>query len=270
MNNLTQRIITASILAFILIFSIFKLPPQVFIFIMFVAVAIGLFEFFKLLNIKSLFFKMAISILFSVVLFFEFSSLVVGLPPVISIFSVVFWIYNLFLVTQYPRFKPLKNKVIQVSKAYLLFAPVLLVFIAMTVFSDMKIMILWLFGIVWGADVFAYFSGKKFGKTKLVPKLSGGKTVEGVVGGLIGVIIVSIVFLSIQEIALVDYPKYLLLALITGIFSVVGDLYESIYKREAGVKDSGNILPGHGGILDRIDSLLAATPIFFVGLMAIQ
>ena len=85
--------------------------------------------------------------------------------------------------------------------------------------------------LVWGADSFAYFAGKAFGKHKLAPNLSGGKTIEGVVGGLIGVLLITGVWMFVTN--NVNY-NFLLLALITGIFSVVGDLYESIYKREAG------------------------------------
>jgi phosphatidate cytidylyltransferase len=120
--------------------------------------------------------------------------------------------------------------------------------------------------LVWVADIGAYFSGKKFGRHKLAPGISPGKTIEGVVGGLaLNAVWISFVFMITQGWGL-SYIPFLLLGLVTTAVSVVGDLFESILKREAGLKDSGKILPGHGGVLDRIDSVIAATPVYLGGL----
>ncbi len=116
---------------------------------------------------------------------------------------------------------------------------------------------------VWSADCFAYFSGKAFGKHKLAPELSPNKTIEGVVGGLLGVCLIAV--LSGWLVLNLSFPRlsvWIIAGLSIAIFSVVGDLYESRLKRLAGVKDSGHLLPGHGGILDRIDGVIAATPVF--------
>ena len=119
---------------------------------------------------------------------------------------------------------------------------------------------------IWAADVGAYFTGKRFGKTKLSPTVSPGKTWEGLIGGLIlvALIFVPLIFIYIDSDAA-------LLVLITVLFtagiSVFGDLFESKIKRFAGFKDSSQILPGHGGVLDRIDSLLAGAPFFVMGLI---
>lgn len=125
---------------------------------------------------------------------------------------------------------------------------------------------MYLLTLVWMADIGAYFSGKNFGRNKLAPGISPGKTWEGVLGGLVvnSIWITLIYFLT--DGWGVNYPAFLILGLITSALSVVGDLYESILKREAGLKDSGKILPGHGGVLDRIDSVIAATPVFLFGL----
>lgn len=123
---------------------------------------------------------------------------------------------------------------------------------------------------VWAADCFAYFIGKAFGKTKLAPTLSPNKTVEGVIGGVLGVCLVAGLFgLFVLDFSLKNLLVWMIAGLSTAVFGVVGDLYESRLKRLAGVKDSGHLLPGHGGILDRIDGLIAATPIF-VTLVFIQ
>jgi len=115
-------------------------------------------------------------------------------------------------------------------------------------------------------DVGAFFTGKLFGKRKLAPALSPNKTWEGVWGGVTLNVAVSIVFAIllnryVQPFAPIDYAIFAALALIVAFFSVVGDLAESMLKRNRELKDSGSILPGHGGLLDRIDGLMAATPI---------
>ncbi len=116
------------------------------------------------------------------------------------------------------------------------------------------------------ADSMAYLTGKMWGRHKLAPDLSPGKTREGLLGGLGGVVAVAIVTVLYLQPTVFDAISFLFLSLITGLFSVEGDLFESLLKREAGVKDSGTLLPGHGGILDRFDSHIAAAPIFLIGL----
>ncbi len=117
------------------------------------------------------------------------------------------------------------------------------------------------------ADTAAYFSGKKFGKRKLAPELSPGKTIEGGLGGLLGVFIWSILGAWYFQVPANYWMYFILLSLLTAVISIAGDLFVSMMKRESGFKDSGSILPGHGGILDRLDSLLAALPIFTSGLV---
>lgn len=129
--------------------------------------------------------------------------------------------------------------------------------------------LLYLLSLVWVADIGAYFSGRKFGKHKLAPGISPSKTWEGVAGGIIlntGWILFVFLISSGWDIAI---WQFLLIGLVTSIISVVGDLYESILKREASVKDSSKLLPGHGGVLDRIDSVIAATPVFVIGLYVV-
>ncbi len=129
--------------------------------------------------------------------------------------------------------------------------------------------LLYLLTLVWVADIGAYFSGRKFGKHKLAPGISPGKTWEGVAGGIILNIVWILIVFQISSGWEIALWQFLLIGLATSLISVVGDLYESILKREASVKDSGKLLPGHGGVLDRIDSLISATPIFVVGLYAV-
>jgi len=118
--------------------------------------------------------------------------------------------------------------------------------------------------LIWVADIGAYFAGKRFGKNKLAVNISPGKTVEGLIGALILTSVYTLLSSFYFELENQAVIILLLISILLTFISVVGDLYESTLKREVGLKDSGSILPGHGGILDRIDSVLAAMPVFSV------
>ena len=133
--------------------------------------------------------------------------------------------------------------------------------------TDGTWLILLLLLIVWAADTGAYFAGKTFGKKKLAVHLSPGKTQAGLVGGLITAALVALLAASLMPITGFEPTKLILLSLVTALVSVGGDLLISLHKRISGFKDSGKLLPGHGGVLDRIDSLLVAAPFFALGLL---
>jgi phosphatidate cytidylyltransferase len=124
-------------------------------------------------------------------------------------------------------------------------------------------LLLFLLLLVVAADIGAYFAGRAFGKHKLAPKVSPGKTWEGVAGGLFAALLMAALGVWWFDMSTVPF---MILCLVVAIASVVGDLTESLFKRHAGLKDSGSILPGHGGVLDRVDSVTAAAPVFVIGL----
>ena len=119
--------------------------------------------------------------------------------------------------------------------------------------------------LVWAADTGAYFSGRRFGKRKLAPRISPNKTVEGLAGGVLLAVVVALVGAPLAGATLAQMPAVALVAVATILASVTGDLFESLLKRHIGVKDSGDLIPGHGGVLDRMDSVLAALPVFALG-----
>ncbi len=120
--------------------------------------------------------------------------------------------------------------------------------------------------IAWAADSGAYFAGVRYGKTKLAPRISPGKSWEGVIGGVVAILLLAVA--ANQSWLFLDWSELhwlLFLTLVTMFFSVIGDLFESLMKRHSGHKDSSDLIPGHGGLMDRLDSLLAVLPIFVIG-----
>lgn len=119
--------------------------------------------------------------------------------------------------------------------------------------------------LVWAADTGAYFAGRRFGRRKLAPRISPAKTWAGAVGGVAATLLLAVAAAPLLGVPWNALHRLLLLVLLAVIASIVGDLFESLVKRHAGAKDSSALIPGHGGVLDRIDSLLAALPVFAVG-----
>ncbi|OQW95835.1 MAG: hypothetical protein BWK79_00995 [Beggiatoa sp. IS2] len=130
--------------------------------------------------------------------------------------------------------------------------------------------VIFLLVLIWTADSSAYFVGKRWGRLKLADKISPSKTWEGVAGALLSNTLITLVFTWLQGMTWQKTIIFMMLSLLTVIASIVGDLVESAFKRQAHLKDSGQLLPGHGGVLDRIDSLTSAAPIFVMGLTLLE
>ena len=127
--------------------------------------------------------------------------------------------------------------------------------------------VMFLLVLVWSADSGAYVAGRKFGAHKLALRISPGKTWEGVLGGMLFAVVPAVLAGLYWYEGTGPLAVFLVVCLFTVAFSIVGDLLESLLKRQAHVKDSGRLLPGHGGILDRIDSLTAAAPVYVAGMV---
>ena len=126
-----------------------------------------------------------------------------------------------------------------------------------------RLLILYVLLLVWSMDMGAYVVGKRWGSHRLIPNVSPGKTREGLCGGMVLVLLTAC--MGALWFSLTSWWLWCGLALLTGLVSVLGDLGVSVLKRRCGVKDTGSILPGHGGVLDRLDSLITAMPFFYVG-----
>lgn len=155
---------------------------------------------------------------------------------------------------------PLSNAVVGVATGILLILPTWLALVQLRQAGPLALLAI--MGVVWLADIGAYFAGRRFGKHKLAPTISPGKTWEGALGGGVAVLVYGFLLSSKLPAALGSNYLLLVVALILlTIISVLGDLFESLLKRQAGLKDSSNVLPGHGGVLDRIDSLTSTLPL---------
>lgn len=135
---------------------------------------------------------------------------------------------------------------------------------------DGKDLVLFLLVLIWIADSAAFFCGRRWGRHKLCPAISPGKTREGLLGALLFALLFALAFALLNKMQAIEILKFLVICLVTVMVSVSGDLTVSLIKRTAQLKDSGSILPGHGGIMDRIDSLTAAGPIFLAGIWLIR
>ena len=131
----------------------------------------------------------------------------------------------------------------------------------MTQYNGLLLLAIFIF--IWVNDTGAYLVGSRWGKRRLAPSISPKKSVEGSIGGLL-LVLLSAVILHLLLFPELSWLRILLIATVVAVFGTIGDLFESSLKRQAGVKDSGKLIPGHGGILDRIDSLLLAVPAVYL------
>jgi phosphatidate cytidylyltransferase len=127
-------------------------------------------------------------------------------------------------------------------------------------------LVLFLMGLVWIADSGAFFAGRRWGRHPLAPRISPKKTREGAYGALVTTLIFSAIAGLLLGMDVAGWALFILISMVTVVFSIVGDLFESMVKRQHDVKDSGALLPGHGGVLDRIDSMQAAAPVFLLSM----
>ncbi len=262
---LIQRIITALILAPLFVWAMFAMPSHYFTQLLLVFVALGAWEFSRLIKFKRLVARLSLVIgIVACALVIQNNTQSIKL---VLYLSVLWWMVNLYWVLNYPNktnlwFNPL---IVRITSGVLLLVPMWVALITLQQQYGAEYFLL-LMLIIWGADSGAYFTGKAIGKRKLASKVSPGKSIEGVIGGISVALVVMIMFLQYQNIATSQYLSYLLLTIVVASVSVLGDLFESLFKRVSNIKDSGQILPGHGGVLDRIDSLTAAAPFFLLGL----
>lgn len=266
-----ERIITALVLVAVVLSCMFATTSSYpMLALMIIAAATAGYEWFKLMprktatanKLKAGCFGILTAIFSALALYFNDLALLLWSA---SIFT---WIISFFWVKNYPKYDAWYNPSLNVIGLILVSAAVSAIF---NVWASSPWWLMYLFLLVWGADSGAYFVGRKLGKRKLAPDVSPNKSIEGLFGGIATVAVVIICVQSTYlHLSFTQHILFLLLSIVTVFSSVLGDLFESMIKRRAGIKDSGRILPGHGGVLDRIDSLLAAAPVFAAGIYVLK
>lgn len=254
---LKQRIITAVIALVALSLVLFVVPPLVAELVIAVVVLAGAWEWSAFLGTKITLTRVVYVILIAAVMAIVGMFWPDGAERVLQV-SLVWWMAALIWAFFFPTRIPIAVRwlcgVLVLVPAYV--ALVLL-------YQANPSLLLFALLIVWVADIGAYFAGKRFGRVKLAPSISPGKTWEGVIGGMI-----LVVMLTLGRSVWFETDLAVLIPFALGVagVSIIGDLTVSMFKRTVGLKDSGKLFPGHGGVLDRIDSVAAAAPVFALGL----
>jgi phosphatidate cytidylyltransferase len=269
---LRQRILTALALMLPLVLLVVFAPTWLFAVFALLVIGMAAWEWAQLAGLESRFARagyiIAASILF-VALLLSWRSIGwwSAWPLAVLVLAVLWW---LFVFLALPWYRPgvgsgAGGRLLLRAAGLLTLVPAGLALVWLHTIEPLAV--LYLILLVAAADTGAYFVGRRFGRTKLAPEISPGKTREGLFGALFAVIPVGLLGVWLFGLAAMDALVLGLLSIVVALVSVAGDLQESVLKREAGAKDSGALLPGHGGVLDRIDSLTAAAPVFLFGLL---
>jgi phosphatidate cytidylyltransferase len=260
---LKQRIITALILLPIALGGFFFLDGAAFALFIGVVVTLGAWEWARLAGFEVQSQRVAYAAAVAVILYGAWLLPVVA--PWLLGAAVLWWLVATLLVLSYPDssryWGGLPGKLVI---GLLILLPAWQGLVLLKQWPQANGLIIAVMVLVWGADIGAYFAGKAFGRRKLAPRVSPGKSWEGFYGGLLASLLITLVVGLQQGWQSADLMLALAGAALVVAVSVIGDLTESMFKRQSGIKDSSNLLPGHGGVLDRIDSLTAAIPVFAV------
>jgi phosphatidate cytidylyltransferase len=262
---LRTRILTAAILACILLAGLFLLSPPWAVLAIGAVFTIGAWEWggFGALRGRAARTAYAAGVALLLLLTWRWTAYLPHLTLLLSVACVWWAIALLWLSWAPPRHHPTLALACGLPVLVPAFIALARLQVATQGFARGPQIVLWLVLLVIAADVGAYFAGRSLGRRKLAPRVSPGKTWEGVLGGLLMVALVAwggAAHFGLPPLAVVAFGCFV------GVFSIIGDLTESMFKRAAGLKDSGALLPGHGGLLDRIDSVTAAAPLYALGL----
>lgn len=270
---LKQRIITALILLPLVLWGLFGLAAEHFAYFVALVIGLGAWEWARLAGFQAQ--PVRIAYAFGLVVL---TTLISGsLATAVLYLSLIWWCLATALVLSYPASaKFWSAQWVRLIIGVLTLVPLSEALIVIrtadiTVLESLNVLwvLLYVLVIVWGADTGAYFAGKAFGKRKLAPAVSPGKSWAGVWGGAAATTLIALAVALALSFNFVQVVQLILVTILVTAVSVVGDLTESMFKREAGIKDSSQLLPGHGGVLDRIDSLNAAVPVFTCCLLAL-
>ncbi|MBT8261938.1 MAG: phosphatidate cytidylyltransferase [Bacteroidia bacterium] len=257
MKELIVRSISGVLYISIVIFSLFT-SREWFMGLFFILAGITLNEYLRIINLKSLLAYILLAALFYFLSYEIFDWNALYLFLILCCFVCFYLMKELFRDSDIAMFGPKKYVT---TVFYLIGGFVFLTLIPMHKGYFNPEAVVGVFILVWSNDSIAYLVGKNFGKKKLMERVSPKKTIEGFLGGLAGSLIAGFLIFKFFD----YYPlwMWIIMALIATIFGTIGDLIESKFKRQAGVKDSGVLMPGHGGLYDRLDSIIYASPFLY-------
>ena len=267
MSNFTKRVIFGLLYAVSILVS-YYFGPIYFYTLFFLFMLLSLYEFLKLIELKSIYpYILAVTS-------FLLTILSNGEPLSLEEHVLQKLIFSAFTLVLFITFITALVSSRKIAIQYLgrIFLSLIYIIIPFSLMAKLPFLnmdksfdfttIIGIFILIWSNDVFAYLVGKNFGKHKLIERVSPNKTIEGFVGGLVFTF-VSAYFIS-RFLNVLPPSHWFSLAFIVSIFGVLGDLVESMFKRQANIKDSSNLIPGHGGFLDRLDSIIFVTPFIYI------
>jgi phosphatidate cytidylyltransferase len=265
-SNLALRIVTGVVLIVAMLAALFLLPPAGFGIVMLLIVTAAASEWAPLADLRGIARAAFVAVAFAVGAVLIGLGVTQGYQPVVLVTCGLATLY--WLAVGFPSVFANWQPAAPFARAVAGFVALEGALVAIAALQARSpALALALMAIVWIADTAAYFTGRRFGRRKLAPMISPGKTWEGALGALVAVTVYALLLVPLARRAGFGGPidaasivAWIVLAMLLVALSIVGDLHESLLKRRAGVKDSGTLLPGHGGVLDRIDALIAAMP----------
>ena len=264
MKEVIVRFLSGVLYITIFLFSLF-MSREWYIGLLFIFAVITLNEFLKLVNLKGIIVYIILAISFYFICYKEINSSIILILLSVTILVNLFLIRDILVLNITSLFNPKRYFCIIF---YIISGFVFLSLIPFTNKVFEPKIILGIFILVWTNDTFAYIVGKGVGKRKLMEKISPKKTIEGFFGGMAGALLASFIFFKFTSIYNLIF--WLFLALLVSVLGTIGDLIQSKFKRLAGVKNSGNIMPGHGGVYDRLDSIVFASPFIYLFIIIIN
>lgn len=266
---LKQRVLTALILIPLLVLAVFKLPTLYFATLLVFITALGAWEWSALSGCKTPASRIAFVLLLILLSFgMYFYADTVNSDRLIYL-ALVWWMVAFISVIahQLEWFSLTRQPILRLTMGLLVILPAWISLVTLHAqATNGSLLVLLLFVLIWVADSAAYFAGRRWGKHRLASRVSPGKSWEGVLAAVASSALLGAAYAWWQGMTMLPILWFSILSLFTVSCSVMGDLFESLIKRTANIKDSGTILPGHGGVMDRIDSLTVAAPVFLVGL----
>jgi len=271
-SPLQQRLVTAGVLTPAVVVAVLLLPTAYFALLMAIVVCLGALEWAEFVGSDARGWRWFYVALVGACLLLLWFIVPRAWDIVVLALAALWWVATAGRLTRVDEVQPTTDVSLGlVPIGLVVLVPPWIAIVGLHAVADNgPWLVLSLMMLIWIADSVAYFAGRQWGHRRLAPALSPGKTLAGVYGALIGASAWGALLVPLLNLPLGRGLLLVLLCALTAALSVVGDLYESLLKRRRGLKDAGSILPGHGGVLDRIDSMTAAAPFFALGLFWLE